>query len=192
MERGLISTEDVKRYFLLANKGKGLFVNPPNSKDLEEAYKRTFDEIFSLSTEGLNELITDKTRLARYDSFNWSYGLVSLGDIGPWPKMSSLDVRLTTGNILDTSEDIRKVECGELALPYTDIGEKEKRTNAFKRFLEKSRSIRDKLDFVYERFPIVLFPGGEVRENDYNVWARENNSPLCKIFGHDLDDGNNR
>ncbi len=187
-----ISNENVKRYFLLANAGKNLFESGDDTPRLEEKYKRIFDEIFGLTGKELNERITDKVRLARYDRFDWHQGQLPLRDIGPWPKMYSLDARLTTGNIEDTARDIGRVKKGKLVLQYKDKREEDKRNNAFNRFLEKSRSIRDNLDFVYERFPLILFPGGEIREKDYNTWARENNSPLCKVFGHDLDDGNNR
>ena len=187
-----ISNEDIKRYFLLANAGKKLFEHENCVSGLKEKYKHILDEIFSLTKEELDEKITDKVRLSRYDWFDWYQGQMPLKDIGPWPKMNSLDARLTTGNIKDTARDIEKVKKGKLVLPYEDKREKKKRENAFCRFLKKSNSIRDNLDFVYERFPIILFSGGEIREKDYNTWAQENNAPLCEIFGHDLDDGNNR
>jgi hypothetical protein len=106
--------------------------------------------------------------------------------------MCGLDIRLTTGNILDTAQAIQDARDGRLVLSYEENSELEKRNSAFRRFLEKSDSIRTNLNLIYERFPIILFPGGEVREKDYNVWARENNAPICEIFKHDLDDGNSR
>jgi hypothetical protein len=115
-----------------------------------------------------------------------------LADIGPWPKMHSLDARLTTGNVLETAKAIEGVKSGNIVLPYDNEKEKKKRTCAFRRFLDKTKLIIDNLGFVYEKFPIILFPGGEVREKDYNTWARENHAPLCRVFEHDLDDGNNR
>lgn len=184
----------MKKYFLLANAGKKLFKQPRVrlKHSLDDEYKRIVDEISTLEETELDERITDEVRLGRYDNFDWYRGQKALVDIGPWPKMYSLDVRLTTGNVIDTARDIKRVKNGKLVLPYEDRKEMEKRTNAFRRFLEKSESIRANLDFLYERFPIILFPGGEVREKDYNLWARENNAPLCQIFEYDLDDGNNR
>ena len=182
--------EDLKRYFLLADAGKKLFES--GSSDLEEKYKRILDEIFGLTEEELDEKITDKDRLARYNRFDWHQGQLPLDDIGPWPKMSGLDARLTTGNIEDTAGYIERVRSGDIVLNYADKQEEEERTNSLDSFLEKSRSIRDNLEFVYERFPIILLPGGEIREREYNIWARENDVPLCEIFKHDLDDGNSR
>jgi len=192
MENIQIPNENVKRYFLLANAGKKLFESGNGTLRLEEKYKRIFDEIFGLTRGELDERITDKVRLVRYDRFDWHQGQLPLRDIGPWPKMHSLDIRLTTGNIEDTARDIEKVKKGKLVLQYGDKREEEKRTNAFHRFLEKSGSIRDNLDFVYGRFPLILFPSGEIREKGYNTWIRENSSPLCMVFEYDLDDGNNR
>ena len=192
MGNKLVSRDNVKRYFLIADAGKKLFENRCKTFKLEEEYKNILDEIFGLSEEELNKRITNKVRLARYDSFDWCQGQLLLRDIGPWPKMYSLDARLTTSNVVDTARDIKRVKSGELVLFYEDKKEEEKRTNAFNKFLKKSRSIMTNLDFVYERFPIIIFPGGEIREKDYNTWAKENNAPLCKIFEYDLDDDNNR
>jgi len=192
MEYTQVSSEDVKKYFLLANAGKNLFGSENDLSKIGEMYKRVSDEIFNLDVEELNRRITDKTRLARYDSFDWFRGQIPLKDIGPWPKMSGLDLRLTTGNITETARDIEAIRNGEIILPYKDKAERGKKEDALSEFLKKSNSIRENLDFVYERFPIILFPGGEVREKDYNKWARENSVPLCNIFEHDLDDGNIR
>lgn len=193
MKGNQVTKDDVKRYFLLANAGKRLFdFNRKKSRRLEEGYEHIFDEIFNLETRELNERITDKVRLGRYDNFSWCKGEQSLNEIGPWPKMKSLDARLTTGNIIDTAEAIEGVRNGKIILSYDDIDEKKKREDALGDFSSKSKSIRDNLDFIYERFPIILFPGGEIREKDYNTWARENDAPLCEIYRFDLDDGNSR
>lgn len=194
MDNEKVSTIEVKKYFLLANAGKKLF-NPPERKSkarLEDEYNCIIDEIFGLNGQELDERITDKVRLARYNTFDWYRGKGNLLGIGPWPKMNSLDIMLTTGSIPDTAQAVKDVQAGKRMMPCSDEGEREKRANAFKHFLDVSQSIRENLDFVYERFPIILFPGGEVREKDYNTWAKENDKPLCKIFEHDLDDGNNR
>ncbi|MFZ5955267.1 MAG: hypothetical protein ACOYT4_02480 [Nanoarchaeota archaeon] len=62
------------------------------------------------------------------------------------------------------------------------------------RLIEQIHSIESILDFVYPNFPLVLFPGGEVREKDYNNWVRQekNNEPFCKIYDFDIDDGCSR
>jgi len=191
MEEEKVSPIEVKKYFLLANAGKRLFASLKNKQKLEEKYQRIRDEIFDLDGERLDLRITDKVRLTRYDSFDWYKCYRALSDVGVWPKMCSLDARLTTGNVLETAKMIKEDRKGKVVLHYDDAREMKKRTNAFKKFLGKSESIKKNLGFIYDRFPIILFPGGEIR-GEYNSWAGENNSPLCRIFGNDLDDGNAR
>jgi hypothetical protein len=190
VENNQVHVIEVKRNFLLANAGKNLFI--PLKRRLEDEYQRVIDEIFSLDEKDLDERITDKVRLSRYNNFDWYKGQGNSAQIGTWPKMCSLDARLTTGNVLDTAQMIEEFRKGNIKFQYDNKDEMEKRTDAFRKFLGKSNSIRRNLDFIYQRFPIILFPGGEVREKDYNVWARENNSPIHTIFEYDLDDGNSR
>ena len=116
MVKNKVPAIEVKRNFLLANAGKRLFESGNNSPKLEEEYERIKEEIFSFGVEEFDERITDKVRLARYDSFDWYSGQKSFENIGPWPKMHSLDARLTTGNITDTARAIEEVKNGQIVL----------------------------------------------------------------------------
>jgi len=100
--------------------------------------------------------------------------------MGVWPKMQGLNIKLTTGSVLDTVEGIQDVLGGKSTLKIPE------------RFLRKSNSIREHSTFLFPRFIPILFPGGEIREKDHNNWAIWNLSPLCDILDHDIDDGNSR
>jgi hypothetical protein len=177
MELKQVSREEVKRAFLLANAGKELF---KEEIELEERYNQLIERYGNFSERELNELISDKVRLKRYENMDWYCSNAHLEEMGVWPKMQGLDINLTTGNVISTINGIQKVIDGNSNLIVP------------KRFLNKSYSIREHSDFLFSRFKPILFPGGEVRENDYNNWARENNEPLCKVFRYDIDDGNSR
>ena len=108
---------------------------------------------------------------------NWIYGQQEFSNMGVWPKMKGLDILLTTGNVIETAERVKRVldERSSLYAP--------------KRLIKQIQSIKKISEFIYEKFPLILFPGGEIREKDYNTWARKNNQPLCSIFDFDIDDG---
>jgi hypothetical protein len=169
---------EVKRYFLLANalKDKTKHHKQLGLNILEEEYKRELDWLNGLDDEGLSARITDKIRLKRYDSMNWGKGIKPLENAGVWPKMQGSDISLTTGNVPETARL---------------IGEAIQRNNSKipEKLKAKIESMRELSGFVYERFPLIFFPGGEVREKDYNIWARGNDKPLCKIYEFDIDDG---
>ncbi|MBI2449443.1 hypothetical protein HYV49_04050 [Candidatus Pacearchaeota archaeon] len=176
-----VSRDEVKRCFLLANKGKALFKEQRLSRsELEDSYSKLLEDINTLEEEQLDGLFKDKTRLRRYDEMIWYEGRAAFSEMGSWPKMTGIDIRLTTGNIVETTEGIKLV--------------RSKKSNLYvpEKFWKKLASLEENLDFVYPNFPLVLFPGGEVREKDYNTWAKENNEPLCRIFKYDIDDGNYR
>ena len=176
-----VPRDEVKRYFLLANKGKGFFKERKLSRrELEDAYFNALLNFNKLEECQLDKLFRDKVRLQRYNEMSWYKTTDAFSEMGPWPKMKGLDIRLTTGNILETADGIRIVrqEKSNLYVP--------------EKFWAKLDSLEENLDFIYPNFPLVLFPGGEVREKDYNTWARENSEPLCRIFKYDIDDGNNR
>ncbi|MBI3623044.1 hypothetical protein HY212_03115 [Candidatus Pacearchaeota archaeon] len=174
-----ISTLEVKRWFLLANAMKEEFRHHKELgiDVLVEEYKRELDYLQGLNEDKLSKRITDKVRLQRYDSMAWHNADINLSDAGVWPKMQGMDILLTIGNVSETALEVRKVLEGR---SEKDIPPETKK---------KIESIISIADFIYPRFPVIVFPGGEVREKDYNSWARKNNEPLCKIFDYDIDDG---
>lgn len=176
-----VTRDEVKRYFLLANKGKGFFKDRKLSRsELEDSYHGALEGFKKLEEPQLDDLFRDKIRLQRYNEMTWYKTTAAFSEMGSWPKMIGLDIRLTTGNITDTAEEVRIRRDKKLDLYIP------------KKFWEKLDSLEDNLAFVFPRFPLILFPGGEVREKDYNTEARKNGEPLCKIFRYDVDDGNNR
>ena len=177
-----ISKTEVKRYFLLAN----AFKNPAKRKKelgingLRHEYQKLKEYFLNLKESELDEKFSDKVRLKRYNSMDWYKSEIELEKAGVWPKMKGLDIKLTVGNVPVTTEGVKKILNGKLNLEVP------------KKFLIQLSSLREIAEFVYENFPLVFYPGGEVREKDYNVWARENNQPLCNIYDFDIDDGCSR
>jgi len=178
----IIKPIEVKRHFLLAEDFRSVFDNPnPSSDELSRGYEELVDDIWDYDEDALNQRIIDKVRLARYDNSDWDWhsGNVRLEDMGCWPKMKGFPISYTTGNIVETARRVSESQDNE-------------KTPKVKRFLEKHKSVRKWKDFIFEKFPLILFPGGEVRENDYNRWARDNGQPECEIFAYDIDDGSSR
>ena len=111
-----------------------------------------------------------------------------------------------TNGITDSQKDKLKQLCSQLSLSYDErvysklssdlayeiIGQmidevNVKKSKEVNQFIKKRGSIFRWNEFIVPRFPLILFPGGEVREKDYNSWARrENKTPLCKIFKYDI------
>ncbi len=180
-----INRIEVKKYFLLANAGKGLFKEKIENNRIQDSYLELLEKFNNMEEEQLNDLFRDKTRLKRYESMEWHKCNVALKEMGSWPKMSGLPIEFTTSNIPETAKTIDQFNIKHINIPKDKL---EKILN----FIKKSGSIIEHLEFIEPNFPLILFPGGEIREKDYNNWARENNQPLCKIFKYDIDDGNNR
>lgn len=172
---------EVKRNFLLADFFKDIAEQHRKlSKDeLEKRYEQLREKLGKLEEYHLNEGITDKVRLDRYNSMDWYKGNKEFSEMGVWPKMRAIDISLTIGSVLDTAKGVKEVI------------ENKSDLNVPERFREKLASMRELSEFIYSRFPLILFPGGEIREKDYNR-AKENNEPLCSIFNHDIDDGSGR
>lgn len=176
------STREVKRVFLLANAFKEVFrvSRAYSPAELDERYLQIIEQLERLEETEIDYRITDKTRLKRYDSLVWLKGTKGLSRMGVWPKMQGLDILLTTGNVSDTTRGVKKVLEGKSGLVVPE------------KFKRKLSSVRRNLDFIHSHFPLILFPGGTVREDEYNRWARKSNEPICKIFDYDIDDGCNR
>jgi hypothetical protein len=189
MEKRGIPTREVKEQFLLDDAFKPTAESHSrlSREQLEDAYSQLQSTYQGMTEEQLNEQIPDKDRLKRYDSMDWYATEVELDKLGSWPKMDGLDVELTTGNIVDVAERMRKVRANGLESQLKD-------PETFRRISQKTKSIAQIYDFTTENQPLILFPGGEVRESDYNTWVRneKNGEPLCEIYDHDIDAGNSR
>ena len=172
------TARDVKTYFILANalRDRARHHKQLGIGVLEEEYKRELDWLNRLDDERLSARITDKVRLKRYDSMKWKTGIKLLENAGVWPKMQGSHISLTTENVPETArliEESIKINSGKVP----------------EELRAKIESIRELSDFIYSGFPLIFFPGGEVREKDYNVWAKENNQPLCNIYDFDICSG---
>ncbi len=182
-----IPIREVKKYFILADAGKYLFNRERElgRSELEDSYYGLLYRLNQMEEEEFDERITDKVRLQRYNDMEWFKGEEYFTNMGSWPKMAGLPIEFTTGNIPETAKMLREFKNGR-------INVSNKLADKTKYCVKKVGSIIRNIDFIYQNFPLILFPGGEVREKDYNNWAKENNEPLCEIYEYDIDDGNNR
>jgi len=182
-----VPRREVKVYFLLADAGKELFAQGPifNKRELEEYYSYMLGAYNKMEEGELNERITNNVRLNRYDNMDWHKANIKLEEMGSWPEMKGLPIEFTTGNIPEVARMINKFKKREIEVSKD-------RLEKTKRCAKKLDSIIANVDFVRPNFPLILFPGGEVREKDYNNHARKNAKPLCEIFQYDIDDGSER
>ncbi len=194
METRKATRKEVKMHFLLADAFKPVVEQGstqlyPSKEHFQEEYKRLLREHQAYPEEDLDRMIRerDPVRLERYNFLNWSFGTVALSDISPWPEMDGLDIKLTTGNLPETVERLKRECLHHSGLRIPDS------------FLPRIQSIlyHDKL--ILPRFPIILFPGGFERGN-HNNWVRtsgevapENQGDwICEISKYDDDAGNSR
>lgn len=176
----------MKKYFLLANAGKGFFkIEKIGRNGLEDMYHAKLKELDEMDENDFDSRFKDKVRLKRYNEMEWTRSEALLEEMGSWPKMGSLPIEFTLENIPEVAKMVKLYRQGEVNVRNENKEKTEKRA-------AKLESMVQYVDFVRPNFPLILFPGGEVRENDYNIHARENNLPLVKIFRYDIDDGNNR
>jgi len=187
-----VSAEKVKRAFMLTHLFRELFRGREDehitNHELEDHYAKTLAYLNGLSEDGISYLINkeDPIRLGRYDDFRWCEEKVNFDYMGSWPKMYDLDIRFTLGNISETAEKVKKVLDGKYGIPFSE--------KAGRKFPGQLRAV----EFNSKNFPLILFPGGTIRENGYNRWARREgkllgmNKLLCEIFPYDVDDGNGR
>ena len=189
-----VPRKEVKMHFLLADAFKPAVEKDgiptyPEQVPLALDYALLLREHQAFSEEELDSMIRkkDPTRLERYNSLDWRLGRVALSDIGPWPEMDGLDIRLTTGNVPETVDRVGR----ELARPSG--------LRIPTNFAHKIESILAYRSLILPGFPIILFPGGLERGN-HNLWVRtsgevkkeEQDSWICRIFKYDNDAGNAR
>lgn len=176
-----ISSREIKIHFILANSFREILAQ--NGKlgvsDLEDIYEQQRKQFQGMEEQELDRKITDKQRLRRYNLMQWHKKNIPLSDIGVWPEMGSLDIRLTIGSAVDTARTIESCRNNGSQF-YLPRG-----------LINKFDSMRKRLDFIYLRFPLILFPGGEIRDG-YNQEASQNNRPLFSILKYDSDDGSCR
>ena len=151
----------------MADEGKNVFNKCHNNEKIIKSIDEIFERFMNQSERELDEQICDKVRLSRYNSFDWYNSFANFEDMGTWPKMCGIDIRFTIGNLVKTAKMIEEVRNGKLILKYEE-GEYQKRWDALKNLITKIDSIQKNKDLIYERFPIILFPGGEVRQKDYS------------------------
>jgi len=166
-----VSPLDVKRYFLLADAGKGLEFKGSNKLEKIAEMKK---EIWELDEREVNKRI-GRERAEEYDNLEWYADYVGLNKVSPYKGAQGLDERLTSDNIEETARNIRGYENGELNLDYEDDSQEKERKEKLDEFSDKRKSIRENLDVVYENFPLILVPGDD------------DNEVKCKV-----DDGNSR
>ena len=177
-----VPLEEVKIYFLLADALKDKTRNHKllGLKVLEEEYLRELNWLNSLNDERLSARITDKIKLGKYNSMTWYKGEKPLSDMGVWPLAKELDFILTNESPIQSAEIIK------------NLSPEARRKLISKKEDDRFESIRSLIDFVYPRFPLILLPGGTIREG-YNLWAEEHDKPVCtKFLEFDINDGNSR
>ncbi len=182
-----VSRREVKKYFLLANAGKEFFKKGTHFgiDELQDKYHAKLKEFIDMEEKALDERIRDKIRLGRYNEMDWHTGNVKLKEMGSWPEMKGLPIEFTTGNIPDVARLIGKFKNGTMS------GYGPEKLEKISRCVERLDSIGRNVNFVRPNFPLILFQGGEIRE-EHNDWARENYRLLCNIFRYDIDDGSER
>jgi len=188
---------EVKRAFVIASRGRDLFERKknPTRREIEEIYKKACKDFEYLSESELNWCISEAERLQqakvelnwcisdsryleRYNRMEWHKGSVPLNKMGPWPGMREISLSLTTGNVIETAQQIRATQNGNIP----------------QGLLNCLDSIQTHIDFIRPHLPLILVPGGELRGKTYLSWARtvNANAPLCSQFPYDIDDGSMR
>jgi hypothetical protein len=184
MEKIGVDVRETKVAFLLANAFKHLVKNCKREDlpILEREYNTLKSRLSAYANKKLDSKFEDTVRLRRYNSMDWYKENMSLEDMGVWPEMQGLGIELTIGNVIETAEKVKKALEGKL---NGSVPEK---------FLNKIKAMRNFPEFIYNKFPLIVFPGGEIREKDRNEWVRQNKiiSPECKIYEADIDDGCSR
>jgi hypothetical protein len=188
---------EVKRSFVLADMGKRLFGKGFGKYMLQKEYNCLEDRVEAFSPEELDEIVgKDEVHLESYDSMDWHFDpMVTLGEMGSYPKMGELAIGLTLGNIVSTANLFGRVEMISEAIsdfdysPYENPGSSRK--NIFPGGIEKINSIIKNVQFIMPKFPLILFPSGEIK-GKYNDWAKDNGEPECRLFKYDIDQGNVR
>ena len=182
-----VSVTDVKKSYLLANAFRE-FINSGNfsQQDMKKEYELLKNMVGNLNNHVIdNKLYTAfPTRLKNYNSLNWYKGRVTLADLGVWPKMGNIDIKICQNNLIDTAEKIQQVREEKLDLYVPE------------KVFNKIDSIMEKIYFIRSRFPLILFPGGKIRGSSYDGWAKSKGNPddraLLEKIHYDIDDGNNR
>ena len=187
----------VKRAFVLADECKGIFDDSPDLDILQRRYDEMKRGVGCLFVHEVDRRISDKVRLERYGSMDWHFDpAVPLAGMGSWPKMSEFDIHVTTDNIVKTAKYFNLIREASEKREGFDFSHYENfespRENIFPDAIARTDSIIRNIDFVKPNFPFILFPGGEIREREYNAWARNECETLCNVFEYDIDQGNAR
>tara|TARA_Y100000310_G_scaffold340625_1_gene437113 strand:+ start:1357 stop:2016 length:660 start_codon:yes stop_codon:yes gene_type:complete len=198
MEKAVrVEASEVKRSFVLADMGKRIFGKGFGEYMLQKEYNCLEDKVEAFSPEELDKIIgKDENRLRSYNSVDWYFdSMVTLGEMGSYPKMGDLAIGLTLGNIVSTATLFEGIKMASEAISDFDFSHYENpespRQNIFPDTIKRTDSIIENIDFVMPKFPLILLPGGMIR-GKYNDWAKDNGESECRLFKYDIDDGNNR
>ncbi len=182
-----VSSIEAKKSHLIADTFKE-FINSRDflPQDMKREYELIRERLENMDRQEIDNKVYSgfPKRLVKYDSFSWYRAEVNLSDLGVWPKMGNIDLRICQNNLSDTAEKIQQVKDGKLDLYVPE------------KVFNKIVSIREKVSFLINRFPLILFQGGEIRGNSYTEWVRSTGDPenyaLLERTLYDIDDGNTR
>jgi hypothetical protein len=177
---GKVVTElEAKRQFLLAfysgkrfdKRGTGVSLD-----EIEEYRTKISKRLEEMGQSQIDRMVETEygARLELYNSLAWARGQIPLAEAGVYPGMKGLDLNLTTGNVIDTAQKI--AELNGLAPPG---------------LLECIESISQKLDYTRSRFPLIVVPGGTIRNREKYVGHRTSEQQPI-ISQYDIDDGSTR
>ena len=182
-----VSAIEVKRAYLLANAFKE-FINSGNfsQQDMRKEYGLLKNMIGNLDRPAIDDKIYTSfpRRLKEYNLLHWYKGKVNLAEMGVWPRMGHIDIKICQNNLTDTAEKIQQVKEEKLDLYVPE------------KVFDKIDSITEKIHFIKFRFPLILFPGGKIRGRSHgertNSKDNSDNHTILKKIHYDIDDGNNR
>ena len=163
--------------------------------ELRERYDEARSQVEKIDEIELNRKIISNDegggpkRIQRYEERSWYEIWANLEDVASWPKVRSLPIHATIGNVYDIAEYI-----------YENTGCLDKpqhiNPNELKKPLESLLQNSEKLDFVRNDTHLILLNGKEVRGTDYNKWAIGKSDPtcdvLCELYEWTIDNGNVR
>ncbi len=132
-----VDTIDVKKIFTLAE----LMIE----RSVED-FLDVQSEVEAMNTRQLRKKIC-RSRIARYDSFDWTFQRVQLSDCGVWPNMCGIDSRYCLGNVVQTVALLKQTIPSSLE--------------------EKLRTMKQRQKFMIDNLPIILVRGGTIRNNPH-------------------------
>ncbi len=129
----------------------------------------------------------DLDRVKRYHELSWKYGLVNLNEMGAWPETRGIDPRLTTGNIIDTAQEVDSYSRGNVKYRFS-----KKRKANIESLISLIESMKS--NPLIEKLPLILVPRQSIGGLGYQSWVMENHKDYHEHNTHllGIDDGNVR